>query len=287
MNQLNQIQEQQLLRSFNLFGAITDKTAESFMDFVSQIIHQEDVNIQNSYVIGQKYTNQPITLYINTPGGSVTAASSIIDGINVLHIGVGTGSVMSMGIPILIACNVRKGMEFTEYMIHGVSCGNYDYVSKSMRYFEFVRKMEDRLNKFMIKRTNITQELFDKYQEDEFFFDTETAIELGIINHIDKEPEPTEDDLAIESLRSMSKQELKSYISKTQEVFETKLEAELKKKKTDIFLVNSFELTINSCNTFMEFVDEINDCNEIDDIYALAIYDLISPAMIEGDSIEE
>ena len=139
----------------------------------------------------------------------------------------------------------------------------------------------------MIKRTNITQELFDKYQEDEFFFDTETAIELGIINHIDKEPEPTEDDLAIESLRSMSKQELKSYISKTQEVFETKLEAELKKKKTDIFLVNSFELTINSCNTFMEFVDKINDCNEIEDIYALELYDLISPAMIEGDEDEE
>lgn len=163
MNQLNQIQEQQLLRSFNLFGAITDKTAESFMDFVSQIIHQED----------------------------------------------------------------------------------------------------------------------------EFFFDTETAIELGIINHVDKEPEPTEDDLAIESLKSMTKQELKSYITKTQEVFETKLSSELKKKKVDIFLVNTFESTINSCKTFMELVDEINDCNEIDDIYALAIYDLISPAMIEGDSDEE
>ena len=293
INQLNQTQEIQLIRSFNLFGAITDKTAESFMDFVGQIIHQEDTNIQNSNSIGQKYTSQPITLYINTPGGSVTAGSSIIDGINVLQslgievIGVGTGSVMSMGIPILIACNVRKGMEFTEYMIHGVSCGSYDYVSKSMRYFEFVKKMEDRLNKFMIKRTNITQELFDKYQEDEFFFDTETAIELGIINHVDEKPEPTEDDLAIEALRSMTKQELKSYISKTQDVFEAKLEAELKKKKTDIFLVNAFESTINSCEVFMGLVDEINTCNEIDDIYALTIYDLISPAMIEGDSDEE
>ena len=293
MNQLNQMQEQQLIRSFNLFGTINDKIAESFMDFVGQIIHQEDTNMQDVYSLGKKQISQPVTLYINTPGGSVSAGSSIIDGINVLQslgievIGVATGSVMSMGIPILIACNTRKGMEFTEYMIHGVSCGNYDYVSKSMRYLEFVKKMEDRLNKFMIKRTNITQELFDKYKEDEFFFDTEKAIELGIINYVEEEQELTEDDLSINAIRSMTKQELKSYLYKTLEVFEDKLNTELDKNKADLFLVNTFETTIDSCEVFLKLVDEINSCNEIDDVYAIAMYDLISPTIIEGDNHEE
>lgn len=293
MNQLNQIQEQPLIRSFNLFGDITDKTAESFMDFVGQVIHEKNTSVQDIYSIGKRHTSQPITLYINTSGGSVSAGCSIIDGINVLQslgievIGVATGTVMSMGIPILIACNTRKGMDFTEYMIHGVSCGNYNYVSKSMRYFEFVKKMEDRLNKFMIKRTNITQELFDKYQEDEFFFDTEKAIELGIINHTDEEVELTEDDLAISAIRNMTKQELKNYLCKTQEVFENKLDSELDKNKADIFLVNTFETTIDSCELFIKLIDEVNSCNEIDDVYAITIYDLISPTLIEGDNYEE
>ena len=37
----------------------------------------------------------------------------------------------------------------------------------------------------------------------------------------------------------------------------------------------------------MGLIDKINDCNEIEDIYALELYDLISPAMIEGDEDEE
>lgn len=290
---MESIQNQQLVRSFNLFGTITDETAKSFMDFVGQIIQNEESEFENTYSLNKKIKIQPITLYINTPGGSVTAGVSIIDGINILQsfgievIGVGTGSVMSMGIPILIACNTRKGMEFTEYMIHGVSCGNYDYLSKSIRYLEFVKKMEDKLNTFMVKRTKMTQEFLDKYKEDEFFFDTEKAKELGIINCIEDEKELTENDFAINTIKNMTKKELKECLNDTSNIFNNKLDFELQKEKIDYFLVNAFETAIDSCNIFLSILEDINSCYELDDTYAIAIYDLISPLIVEDKLYEE
>ena len=140
----------------------------------------------------------------------------------------------------------------------------------------------------LIKRTNFTQEIIDKYKKDDFWFTYSEAVELGLITYdLFKEEELTEDDLAIHSIQDMNKEELKNYIIRTKEVFENKLKVELDKDKPDLFLVNSFENTLYSCDTSLSYVKGIDDCSEIEDMFALTIFDLINVAMLEGDSIEE
>lgn len=291
MNQLNQIQKQQLSRRFTMYGAITEKISKEFREFANSIIENDNTQLQ----VNPYYKPDPVTIFLNTGGGYCDEGNAIISAINDLQrngilVKIHTeGICMSMGIPILISGDIRTSDINTAFMLHPASCGSpSDYINKGIKLLEFQKKLAIKLENYIISRTNITQEIIDSYDKDAFWFEYEEAVKLGVLTHDTcKELEPTEDDLAIESLRSMTKQELKYYISKTQEVFEAKLEAELKKKKTDIFLVNTFESTINHCETFMGLIDKINDCNEIEDIYALELYDLISPAMIEGDSNEE
>lgn len=286
MNQL-QFQEQQLSRRFTMYGKISEKMSREFRDFANLIMENDSLQ--------PGISKEPVHIFLNTGGGYCNEGNAIISRIGDLQkhgikIDIHTeGLCMSMGIPILLSGDTRTADINTSFMIHGASCGAPpDYIDKGIKYLEFEKKMSKRIDNYIISRSNITKELLDEYNQNEMWFTYEKALELGLLTHDTyKEPEPTEDDLAIESIRSMTKQELESYISKTQEVFKAKLEAELKKKKADIFLVNTFESTINYCETFIGFIDKINDCNEIEDVYALELYDLISPAMIEGDSDEE
>lgn len=295
MNQLNQIQEQEVpAREFNMYGGVNTKLALSFREFANAIIQYEVKNIQNAANIGWQYKPLPVKININTPGGSVTDGNAIISTIRDLQsYGIEVnchceGCVASMGIFLTMVCDNRTADNLTEFMYHNMIVYNWDNIERTEDLLKHNKRIGKMLTDELIKRTNFTQEIIDKYKKDDFWFTYSEAVELGLITYdLFKEEELTEDDLAIHSIQDMNKEELKNYIVRTKEVFENKLKAELDKDKPDLFLVNSFENTLYSCDTSLTYVKGIEDCSEIEDMFALTIFDLINVAMLEGDSIEK
>ena len=132
-----------------------------------------------------------IFLYINSPGGSVTAGLSIIDTMNHIKPNVATvcvGMAASMG--SLILSQGQKGKRFilpnAEVMIHQPSGGAYGQATDIDITAKHILKTRDRLNKMLAKATG---QKLTKIQQDvdrDFFMDAEEAKKYGIVDKIYK-----------------------------------------------------------------------------------------------------
>lgn len=132
-----------------------------------------------------------IYLYVNSPGGSVTAGLSIIDTMHHIKPNVATvcvGMAASMG--SLILSQGEKGKRFilpnAEVMIHQPSGGAYGQASDIDITAKHIIKTRDRLNKMLAKSTG---QKLTKIQQDvdrDFFMDAEEAKEYGIVDKIYK-----------------------------------------------------------------------------------------------------
>lgn len=290
MSQL-QFQEQQLSRRFTMYGKISEKMSREFRDFANLIMENDSLQ--------PGVSKEPIHIFLNTGGGYCNEGNAIISTINDLQkhgikINIHTeGLCMSMGVPILLSGDTRTADINTSFMIHGASCGTPpDYIDKGIKYLEFEKKMSERLDNYIISRSNITKELLDEYNQNEMWFTYEKALELGLLTQdIYAEQEMDEEDICIKLIKEMSKEDLIKYITNTQGTLEDMLDDELGNKKPNLFTVNMLENSIDSCITFLGYLNDILSCTEIEDMFALAIYDLIAPSLVtstkEGDAIEE
>ncbi len=130
-----------------------------------------------------------IFLYINSPGGSVTAGLSIIDTMHHIKPDVATvcvGMAASMG--SLILSQGAKGKRFilpnAEVMIHQPSGGAYGQASDIDITAKHILRTRDRLNKMLSKATG---QKLTKIQQDvdrDFFMDADEAKEYGIVDKV-------------------------------------------------------------------------------------------------------
>ena len=130
-----------------------------------------------------------ISLYVNSPGGSVTSGLSIIDTMHRIKPNVSTvcvGMAASMG--SLILSQGEKGKRFilpnAEVMIHQPSGGAYGQASDIDITAKHILKTRDRLNKMLAKATS---QKLTKVQQDvdrDFFMDADEAKKYGIVDKI-------------------------------------------------------------------------------------------------------
>ncbi len=133
--------------------------------------------------------NKDIFLYVNSPGGSVTAGLSIIDTMNHIKPPVATvcvGLAASMG--SLILSQGENGKRFilpnAEVMIHQPSGGAYGQASDIDITAKHILKTRDRLNKILSKATG---QKLTKVQQDvdrDFFMDATEAKKYGIVDKV-------------------------------------------------------------------------------------------------------
>lgn len=130
-----------------------------------------------------------ISLYINSPGGSVTATLAMIDTMNHIKPDVSTvcvGLAASGGAWLL--SSGTKGKRFAlpnaEVMIHQPLGGAEGQASDIAITAEHILKMRDRLNKIMAKNTSQTLKKVEKDVERDFFMDAEQAKEYGIVDKV-------------------------------------------------------------------------------------------------------
>lgn len=133
--------------------------------------------------------DKDIYLYINSPGGSVSAGLAIYDTMQYIRCEVSTicvGLAASMGAFLLAsgAKGKRKSLPNSEIMIHQPMGGAQGQASDIKIQAEQIIKIREKLNEILASRTgkSVEQVAFDT--ERDYFMTAEEALEYGIIDEI-------------------------------------------------------------------------------------------------------
>lgn len=136
-------------------------------------------------------SNKDIKLYINTPGGSVTAGMAIYDTMQYLKSDVSTicvGMAGSMGAVLLSAG--AKGKRFvlpnSEVMLHQVMGGAEGQAIDIKIRAEHILKVKDRLNKILASHTGQPLDKIEKDTDRDYFMSAEEAKKYGLVDKIIK-----------------------------------------------------------------------------------------------------
>ena len=130
-----------------------------------------------------------IKLYINSPGGSVTAGMAIFDTMNYIKPDVSTiciGMAASMGAFLLGAGakGKRLALPNSEIMIHQVMGGMEGQASDIKIRAERILKMKERLNQLMAKHTGKTLSQIEKDTDRDNFMTAQAALEYGLVDKV-------------------------------------------------------------------------------------------------------
>ncbi len=158
-----------------LTGEINDSTAASI---VAQLLY-----------LSSKDLKKDIYLYINSPGGSITAGMAIYDTMNFIKCDVSTicvGMCASMGAFLL--SGGKKGKRYalpnSEIMIHQPLGGGQGQATDISIMANRLLKVKKRLNSILATNTNKSLDLIENDTERDHFLDAEEALEYGIIDKI-------------------------------------------------------------------------------------------------------
>ncbi len=132
-----------------------------------------------------------IKLYINSPGGSVSAGLAIYDTMQHIKADVSTicvGTAASMGAVILAggAKGKRFALPNAEIMIHQVMGGAEGQATDIKIRAEHILKVKAKLDKILNKHTNRSLNQIEKDTDRDYYMSPEEAIEYGIIDKIIK-----------------------------------------------------------------------------------------------------
>jgi len=130
-----------------------------------------------------------INIYINSPGGSVTAGLAIYDTMQFVSCSVNTycvGMAASMGAVLLAAG--AKGKRFalpnSDIMIHQVSGGAQGQASDVQRTFEFMMRLKKRLNKIIALHTGKSEEEVERDADRDYYLTADEAKAYGLVDEV-------------------------------------------------------------------------------------------------------
>ena len=155
-------------------GEINNELANSI---VAQLLFLDSLN------------NEDISIYINSPGGSVTDGMAIYDTMNFINSEVSTiglGLCASMGAFLL--SSGTKGKRYAlpncEVMIHQPLGGAQGQATEIKIAAEHILKTKDKLNKILASNTNKNLDIIEKDTDRDNFMDSNEALDYGIIDKI-------------------------------------------------------------------------------------------------------
>jgi len=163
-----------------LVGPISDTVANSI---IAQMLF-----------LASKDSNKDIQLYINTPGGSVTAGLAIYDTMQYVKCPISTvcvGLAGSMGATLLAAGAKRKrfALPNAEILLHQVAGGITGEAVEIEITAKQIIKIKDKLNKILAKHTGQPLEKVEKDTDRDFYLSAEESKEYGIIDEVIKTKE--------------------------------------------------------------------------------------------------
>ena len=143
-----------------------------------------------------------IFMYINSPGGVVTAGMAIHDTMNYFRPRVGTvciGQAASMGAFLLNAGEpgMRVALSNARIMIHQPSGGAQGMASDIEIQAREILRIRHRMNELMAQYSGQSVETIEKAVERDKFFSASEAKDFGLVDEVfDKRPAPADEDAA-------------------------------------------------------------------------------------------
>lgn len=190
----------------NLIPTVIEKTkyGERAYDIYSRLLKERIVflagpitdGLANSVIaqllfLASQDPKKDIQLYVNTPGGSVTAGLAIYDTMQYIKCPVATfcfGLAGSMGAVLLAAG--EKGKRFalpnTEILLHQVAGGATGAAIEIEITAKQIIKIKNKLNQILAKHTGQPLEKVEKDTDRDFYLSAEEAKDYGIIDQIIK-----------------------------------------------------------------------------------------------------
>lgn len=161
-------------RALTLFGDINDKLARNITERLLALAAEGD---------------EPITMYISSPGGHVESGDVIYDIIKFIkpevHV-IGTGWVASAATTIFLAAKKehRYALPNTRFLVHQPSGGSRGSASDIKIQAEQIIRMRARLNKLIADETGQPVERVAKDTDRDYWMTVDEAIEYGIVGRV-------------------------------------------------------------------------------------------------------
>ena len=157
--------------------------------------HMASVVIAQLLFLEAENPKKEINMYINSPGGVVTAGLAIYDTMQFIRPKITTlcvGQAASMG--SLLLCAGEAGMRYAlpnaRIMVHQPSGGFQGQASDILRHAEDIMKVKKRLNEIYVKHCGRTYDEIERTLDRDHFMSSMEAKEFGIIdNVIEKRPD--------------------------------------------------------------------------------------------------
>lgn len=153
--------------------------------------HVANLVIAQLLFLQMEDAKKDISIYINSPGGSVTAGLAIYDTMQFVTCDVNTycmGIAASMG-AVLLACGTkgkRYALPNSDIMIHQVSGGAQGQASDVERQVEYMYKLKRRLNRILADHTGKPVEQVERDADRDYYMTAEEAKQYGLVDEVVK-----------------------------------------------------------------------------------------------------
>lgn len=163
-------------RSISIFGQINERIARTVTE---QLLALSAEN------------NEPVTIYISSPGGHVESGDVVYDMIKFIKPEVrvvGTGWVASAATNIYLAAKKenRYSLPNTRYLVHQPSGGSHGDATDIAIQMEEILKTKARINKIISDETGRPLEQVEKDTDRDYWMSVDEAIEYGIVHKVIK-----------------------------------------------------------------------------------------------------
>jgi ATP-dependent Clp protease protease subunit len=151
--------------------------------------HMANLIVAQLLFLESENPDKDISLYINSPGGSVTAGLAIYDTMQFIKPDVSTlctGQAASMGAILLAggAAGKRYGLPHSRVMIHQPLGGFQGQASDFEIHAKEILAVRSRLNKLLAHHTGKKENVIDKDTERDNFMSADMSVDYGIIDQV-------------------------------------------------------------------------------------------------------
>lgn len=174
-------------RSYDIYSRLLKDRIVFLGDEVND--HTASLVVAQLLFLEAEDPDKDIMLYINSPGGSITAGMAIYDTMQYIKCDVSTiciGMAASMGAFLLAAGakNKRFALPHAEIMIHQPLGGTRGQAEDIRIHTERILKMRETINKILSERTGQPLEKISKDTDRDFFMEAKDAVEYGLIDKV-------------------------------------------------------------------------------------------------------
>ena len=195
---------QEYLRIMSYVPTVIEASSrgEKSFDIFSRLLRERiiflgteiDDDVANSIIaqlllLDSENPEKDIMMYINSPGGVITAGMAIYDTMNLIKADVATiclGQAASMGAFLLSsgAKGKRMALPSARIMIHQPLGGAQGQATEIKIAAERILRIKDKMNKILARNTNKDVKEIEKDTERDYFMTSDEALSYGIIDKI-------------------------------------------------------------------------------------------------------